>query len=347
MKKLSLILIFLFYFITISAWAVKVSSIYEVDMPVETQLEDARAEAVKQGFLQVLTKVSGDPLIQKNADIMEGVKKAGYYVQEFSYRATDTSTTAYMLNVRFNPVDVNRLLKRAGIAYWGEERPLILVWLAVTDDKHNTEIIGNETPGDLLENIAQQGKQFGLPLIFPMMDVTDVSQLSPEDIMTGALPMIKEASKRYKPDALLIGSIEQSGDQFDSEWQLILGEDVWSWTISDRSVEKVIAAVLNQGSQKLARYYIVKNENSRPSWLTIEVTNISERTDLADLLRYLKQLPPVQQIQLKQVSGNVVELSVLIRGPLSVFQQNAAINQRLIFKSQDDANKKLIYDWVH
>lgn len=347
MKQLLLTLVLLLFFPTMSALAVKLPSLYEVELPVETQLEDARAEAVKQAFIQVLMKVSGDPTIEKNADIMEGVKKSGYYVQEFSYRTADASTTPYFINIRFNPVDINRLLKRAGISYWGEERPLILVWLAVTDNKHNIEIIGNETPGDLLENMEQQGKKYGLPLIFPMMDVTDVSQVSTDDIIGGALPVIKEASKRYKPDALLVGSIEQTGDGYESEWQLILGEDVWSWTITDRAVDKIIAAILNQGSQKLARYYIVKNANSQPLWLTIEVTNVTERTDLADLLRYLKQLPPVQQIQLKQVSGNVVELAVLIHGPLAAFQQNAAINQRLIFKSQDDAKNKLIYDWVH
>ena len=77
------------------------------------------------------------------------------------------------------------------------------------------------------------------------------------------------------------------------------------------------------------------------------VDDIVSEEQKQKLLRYLKQLPPVQQIQLKQINGNVVELSILIHGPMSTFQQNAAINQKLQFKSQDDATNKLIYDWVH
>src|SRR5579863_7566366 len=98
MKKLLIILMLAFS----PAWAAKVSSIYEADLLVATQSEEERAQAVEQGLEQVLIKLSGDPLIEKNPAIKSSVHKADYYVQEFSYASSTTSSSQYLLQIYYD-----------------------------------------------------------------------------------------------------------------------------------------------------------------------------------------------------------------------------------------------------
>jgi len=346
MKRLLAVFI-LCVFPVMPALAVKIASLYQAELPVASQSEDTKSRAVKIGLLQVLIKISGDPDIGKNLIIRTSLNKADYYIQEYSYSAATTDSSHFMLQIRYNPTDINRLLKKAGIAYWGENRPLILVWLATVSPQKGTEIIGNEAPGGIYAAMTQQGKKYGLPLIFPMMDVADVSQVSPADITQMATSVLQDAGKRYAADALLVGRFGQQDNVYQGEWQLILGNNKWEFTSSGTTPEEAIGAVMSNISQTLAKYYKVQVSATSPAlWVKLEVSKIAQRNDLDSLIQYLKQLTAVQQVQLSTISDDVVELSVLIRGSSLSFQQNASIGQHLVLKAQDEAENKLFYEWT-
>lgn len=349
MKKrlLTSVLLFFTCFTFTSAFAVKVSSLYQAEIPVAAQTDDLKAQAVKEGFLHVLIKLSGDAQIGNNPTIKASMLRPDYYVHEFSYSQSTTDSSEYLLRIRYEPNDINRLLKKAGVAYWGEMRPLILIWLAVTKQDGTTEIIGNEMPDDIYKAVKHQSRKFGLPLIFPVMDVDDLSQVSPQDIETLALPALKEAAKRYAPDALLIGKMKANNNTYQGEWQLILGKEQWKWDVTEKSADAVVDSVMSLVSQTLAKHYIVKELDVPDLQLKLEVMNITQRNDLNELLKYLKQIPLVKQVQLLEVSSDVVELSILVRGSSAAFQKNASIGQRLSLKYQDPRDNKLIYVWVH
>lgn len=264
MKKLLLVIVILAFFPIMPVLAVTVSSLYQAEVPVVTQADNERSEAVKQGFVRVLIKLSGDSQIDNNPIIKSSLKKADYYVQEFSYATPTVSSSQYLLQIRYNTADVNKLLNKAGVTYWGESRPLILVWLAVTNNAvHTSQIISNEESGDILLAMKQKEKKYGLPLIFPMMDITDMDQVSYDDIAAMNLPALQEAARRYSPDAFLIGAIQQNDDVFQGEWQLVIGDNQWHWSISDKSIENVIDSVLNQTSQTLAKRLAFQNTSDR------------------------------------------------------------------------------------
>src|SRR5579862_4592741 len=240
MKKILITLVLIFV-PAFSAFAVKVSSLYRAEIPVSSQSEDEKTRAVRLGLAQVLIKLTGNPKIEDMPEIRASLEKADYYVQEFSYSSPETSSAEYLIYIHYDAADVKNLLKKAGIAYWGATRPLILVWLVVTNKGQQSEIIGNESPGVYLDEMKEQGKKFGLPLIFPMMDVADISQVTPEDVKSENLALLKEAGKRYAPAAYLIGKIEENSDGQTSEWQLILNDNTWHWTINSKSIEDIAA----------------------------------------------------------------------------------------------------------
>jgi len=258
MKKLISIVILLTAFFSVSAFAIKIIKLYHEDIPVTSQSDDERAQAARVGFVQLLIKLTGDPAIEKNPDIKDAIKRADYYVSEFSYSSPTTNSATYFIHLTFEANDVNRLLHRAGVSFWGEKRPLILVWLTLTSPHHPIEIIGDETPGELLESMKFTGEKLGLPLIFPLMDVTDIGQISPEDVSTMDLTTLKKAGKRYAPNAYLIGNIEALEDGYQTEWQLVLGNRQWKWTIATKSLDDAITKVLSQTSQTLSTKYDAK-----------------------------------------------------------------------------------------
>jgi len=344
-----LLIIMLIAFLPIpSALAVKVSSLYQAEISVASQGSDEREQATREGFLQVLMKISGDTQIEKNPLIHSNLKRAEYYVQEFSYFTPSTTASQYILQIHYNVNDINRLLKKAGISSWGQNRPLILVWLAWTDKQDNTEIVGNEESAiNIFADMKRQARNSGLPLIFPMMDVSDMDRITSDNVIEKSLPLLKEASKRYAPDALLIGHIQQYDDTYESDWQFVLNGEQWNWTISDASTKSIASSVIMQISQTLSKRYSVKAIDKISTRLQLEVSNITQRDDLAQLIQYLNQLTPVQQVQLLQVSGSSVKLSVLVKGSSATFQQHASIGQRLVQIPSESSDNQLIYEWAH
>ncbi len=343
MKRLLCLAIFIFT--ATPVFAVKMSSLYQAEVLVPSQTEELKEQAIQDGFLQVLTKVSGDAAIEQNPLIKSSINKAAYYVQEYSYSQPTTSSSEYILRIRYEPEDILRLLNRANIAYWRENRPLILVWL-VDQDAEEAAIIGSETPGDFLEPMKQQAKKLGLPLIFPMMDVTDMNQVSPTDVSKLNLPVLESAAKRYSPDALLIGNLAKTNDGIQSQWQLILGKHEWTWKISDKTDENIISTITSQISQTLAKQYVVKISSGPTAWFRLIISNVTEGTDLTSLMQYLEQLTPVKQVRLLQITGDTVQIAVLISGSQDGFEQSAVIGQHLVLKETNADIQQITYQWV-
>jgi hypothetical protein len=347
MKKIMCLILLALVPVT-SVLAVKMPGLYQAELTVSSQTEELKEQAIQDGLLQVLIKVSGNTQIEDNPVIKSSLKKAAYYVQEYDYLPPTTSSSQYTLQIRYEPDDILRLLKKAGIAYWRENRPLILVWLAVTDEQQQIDIIGDDTTGPFLNRIKDQAKKYGLPLIFPVMDVADLNQVSVADITNMRLPVLKEAAKRYAPDAILIGSIVTGHTDIQSHWQFLLGDQEWKWTLSQNTSEEMIVAVINQVNEVLAKHYEIKVSDNAPAWLKLEITHINQRDDLKQLIHYLKQLTSVLQVHLMQITGDTVEISVLVRGPRDVFEQSAVVGQHLVLQSQEaKTNEILMYEWVN
>lgn len=335
------------YFWAMPTFAVKMASLYQSEVPVATQLDDMRSEAIRQGFVTVLIKLTGNPDIRNNPIIKENIKKADYFVKDFSYAQPTMNSSMYILQIRYEKNDINNLLNRAGIVYWGENRPLLLVWATVKEDSHSADIIGSDNAGDWYETFRVQGKKFGLPLIFPVMDMTDVGQVAPEDVVGMKIDQLKEAGKRYAPDAYLVGNIEKTKTGWQGQWRLIFGTKQWDWKITDVTSEGLLGDIMNQASHTLSKQLVVNTPRAGGSTVKLEVTNVTKDDDLDQLMTFLKQLSPVQQVELSQVDGNVVELTVKIQGDIATFQENVNIGKKLIFKSQDKQTNQLTYEWKH
>lgn len=244
------------------AYAVKVTGLYQAEISVISKARDVREDAIKEGFLHVLLKLSGNAAIDQNPLIHSAFRKAEYYVSDFTYLSETKDSSQYALQINYEPGDINRLLNKANIAYWGENRPLVLVWLVVTNSRHEREIVGNEFSGSVYFQVMQESKKFGLPVIFPVMDMDEIEQVSPDDVANLSIKVLETAGKRYSPEALLIGDISENEEGVQSKWQLMMKDTQWNWKINNKSVEGVISFIMSQVSQTLVNEHLMKRTNA-------------------------------------------------------------------------------------
>lgn len=363
MTNRSIVVLLLLWILAFPAFAVTVN-LYEVEVPVVSQTADARTEASRVGFEQILVKLTGDPGIMNVPVIKENLDKAGYFVQEYRYAQPSPNSSEYQIYIRFNADDVNRLLNQSGVTYWGANRPLVLIYLTIKKANGELEVIGDDQSNSIANQIKGYSNKYGVPLILPVMDMEDINQFNADDISGMLMPALRTAGKRYAPDAYLVGNIQQNFGGYDSQWQLVSNTSAkqWNWTVLDRSVDKIIANVMDQVTQDLSNRHIVKHDPTpevkpveQPSqpqiapadiWIRLEVSHIGSRRDLHRLMRYLRRLDSIQEVQLSQVGYGSVKIAVLVRGTVDMFRQNVELGRHLILKGEYSGANILLYEWV-
>lgn len=347
-KPCQLIALLLFFCPFMSIWAVGVSNLYKVTVPVASQLSDQRDFAESEGFLKVLIKLTGDADIAKNPVIKGSIHRAEYYVRDYHYSSPTPSSSEYMIEIQYDRDDIIRLLKKSGVPFWEDARPLTLAWIAVNAKNKQTEIIGSDSQNQIHYLIKTAGKQLGVALIFPVMDMDDLGQIDEREVLMQDLPELKKASKRYSPDILLIAQLNDDGTSVTGQWNLVMNADEWEWNITGKSMHEMIDRAMGQISQTIVRQYHVNSDAKyqQPYWIKVIVTNVQGNGDLNQLMSYLKRLAPVEKMQLAQVSGSGVEFYLLVNGSIEGFLKNASTGRRLLLKASDETAKKITYQWV-
>lgn len=328
-----------------SAFAAQIN-LYQAMFPVNTQSESERSAAIKQGMEQVLTKLTGNAAIANQSKVKPNIANAANFVQEYTYLPDADKKDHFQLQIRYNKADIDGLLNSANITYWGGQRPLVIVWLTSTDERGVTNVISDDSLSKLQNQIKTQARVVGIPLVFPMMDMTDVSLIAVQDVKTVNMSLLKEAGKRYEPDAYLVASIETKDAAFTSEWHFMLNDKRWDWSVNEKSMDKLLDSALDHLTQLLVKQYADKTQTKTKTtqWVKLDVSDITSTQDLDKLTAYLKQITLVKQVQLDQVAGDTVQLSVMLSGSLDAFMQNAVVGRHLVLA--DSSSPNLTFHWV-
>lgn len=336
------------FILTSAVFAVRVSALYQAKIPVSSQSAEERNRVIQAGLAQVLIKVSGNPQITSNPHVKARLGSANSLMQEFSYASQPaTSAKPYVLQLDFDSEGINNLLREAGSPIWGQNRPLILVWLESEIPNQPAEMITSDSANFILPILKQQADRRGLPIIFPAMDVTDLSQVSANDIVTMAIPVLTNAAKRYGSDAILVGRMIQNSNGYTTQWNLVMGDDQWSWTLAGKTPEDALSSLADNVANTLAGRYASLLTNSVQAKITLKITGISEDDDLSQLMNYLKHLTPVTDVQVDGVTGTDVIVSISLRGTQNSFLQAISIGQKLTRVSDDTNQTMAVYQWNH
>jgi uncharacterized protein len=328
-----------------TAFAVRVTSLYHAKIPVASQSPADRNKVLSQGLTQVLIKVGGDSRMMNRPVLQAGLETAGSLMQAFSYSTVGGANNQYLLDLQFDSDGVNKLLREAAVPIWGEDRPLILSWIVFEAPKHPPEIIDSDSNHPIQTFMKAQADQRGLPLIFPTMDITDINQVSINNIQTMTVPILQNAAKRYASDAILMIRIKQLPDGFNAQAKLVLGKDAWDWNITDKTLPNVLTPLIDSLTNTLSARYATVVTSSVHEKLALKVTGIASEEDSSRLLHYLQNLTSVAHAEIARIEGGDVVLNINLRGNREAFTQALSLGNKLT-PVTDQANE-LVYQWNH
>ena len=350
---------------TLSSWvnAVEVKDLYQAKVLVTSQSSAERHSALQKIMQTVLVRVGGQQLVLTNKIIKKALRKPRLYVSQYSYSRDKTKTLplevtssskellSLFLIASFDENKINQLLQQAALPLWGRLRPKVLFWL-VDEADFSRQILSESSHSNGPSIVLNLAEKRGLPVVIPLMDFTDTTQIVVPDLWGRFPAPIMNASKRYGADAVVVIRISNSSllteseakgasdcrplcdtlnntQQFVLDWTL-LGSQVTkfhekSYQGSDSEVllKKAFSDITDVIYQGYALSEYANDE------LIIDVTNIDSMNAYMALTDFLLNLSAVNSVVLVRADGTNRRFKLDLLGSKQTLLLSLKLNKKL------------------
>jgi hypothetical protein len=347
-KTLSGIIIFAAGLLSgLPAQAVRVDNLYGATVELPADGSNQLNRGFDRALEQVLVKVTGQAEVGRSARQAGLFPDASGLVQQYSRLPENR------LSARFDARAIRDGLDAAGLPVWGENRPLVAVWLAV-DEGRGRRVVLSEGADDgsgsadainiARETVMLAADERGLPIVLPLVDAEDLSIVTFADLWGDFLGPVEEASGRYGAEVILTGRA-RSLDPDDNRvrWTLLAGGEQASWN-----------GTLAQGPATAAEYLAQRYATYADSAGTLRllVTQVDTLEKYGELRRYLASLNVVEEAVIARAKGNELEFDLVVRGDVARLRDTLD-RSRLIVPSTGQADPldlgrqpDLVYQWA-
>jgi hypothetical protein len=328
------------------------NSPYLISVPVASQSQSDWHQGVENALQQVLIKVSGSDRIIQSGKIRNQLPQADQLVQSYTYITNPgpNGQNSTLLQVQFYPQAIKQLLQQAGAKTWNNQRPLVLILLALQTSSDRVLINNNpnEATASALQNNANRR---GLPILLPMMDLQDMQTVTVDDIWQLDPNAAVIAAKRYGANNIVEAKMyADNNDQWHGQWLFLTKTQNLHGSVQGNNQNQVITKMIDQVTDSMTTQQVITEKNSNlPQQLTLHITNVNGLDDYADILKYLKSLSPVTAAEVTDISPNGLVVSVTANGGAQAL--DAAISagsqmQAVIDPTTPLNNGNLTYRWV-
>lgn len=260
--------------LSLPSLAEPVSGLYQVREAVTSQQPEERTLALGKALETLVLRLTGDAkALQSPA--LEGIRKdPQQLVSRYVYEGET-------LVVDFDPLTTDNKLRQAGLALWGANRPAILAWWL------NAGVEGVSLVGDGQEAAAplqQAAQNRGLPLRLPLADLQEQLVATPENLSASQPDALQPASERYAADALLAVQTLETGDQWQAEWRLWLGDSREQGKAQGADQKALADAVMLAVSERLAPRFVVKPGAAGAMLVEVQGADLPRYAELSRLL---------------------------------------------------------------
>ena len=319
-----------------------VRHLYEIDVPVTGQSRKERANVVREALKEILVRISGRNEANALAEDKILVPRPTRFVQQFRYRkfksdevipavAEGEKPFTQKLWLRFTEKSVAKLLREQGLPVWGKTRPATLVWLVV-DDKKQRVLIGNSSPHASRRHIEQEAKQRGLPFRLPLLDLADQSKLQVADVWGNFEDTILAASSRYQAEAILVGRVYLGfSNSWNARWSLYSAGQRQDWDVNN---SEDLNAAVKEGLSKTGEFLSIRfaqvNTAEESDMVLMQIKDVSNLKSYNKVIKYIKSLSTVAQIQAYQMNSNDVTFNISSRSGRLGLAQAIALGHVLV-----------------
>lgn len=313
----------------VAAQAVGLSgdALYEGRVTLEERDSESRRDGIREAGLDVLARITGrrDP---ESVEALEPIRnRFADLVERYQWETGEDGDPR--LWVRFDSEAIDRAVRDSGQPLWGRERPRVLVWLAMRDDGERGLVTEDEI-AEKASSIADAARERGVPLIFPLMDLEDRSRVGFADVWGGFDDRVQEASRRYRPNAILIGRVEGGGgDDWRGRWSLYQPDGVLQWRGEVAPKAEALADGIHEMADRLARRFAVTGESGSDDVVRLRVRGLAELEDYVRAEQHLDGLTPVESVRLESLTGDAAVFRIQTRGGRVSLEQSIELQDRL------------------
>lgn len=299
-----------------AANAVEVEGLYRVEIPVSSQQLSERKRASSLALDRVIRRITGNVAALNEPVVQVALQSPERYLQQFSYyfSQNETSKGEQRLRLLFDETLVNRLLRQAKQPIWGNNRPSLMMWVAV-EGRSRRHVISAAEKTIWQRAVRQAGQDAGVPILLPLMDLQDETSISLEDVWGLFRGKLETASQRYRSEVVLGGRIYQtSSGLWAGRWLLIFEGETISFATEAEVVENLAADALAQVASILVKRYAIDTAVQDDKQIKLAVQGIQTLQDYARVTAYLKGFAMVRNVAVSSVEDERLTLVLTTEG---------------------------------
>ena len=306
----------------IQAAAFDVSKLYEVQ--VQQQGAD-RNQALLQALDTMLLRLTADASVLSDERVALLRRRADSYIQSYEYVNADSVDANPWLRVIFSKDSLTEALSDLGMPSWGVNRPKTLVWLVAGDPEQGHRLLrtGDSHPSVL--ELEHWSSRFGMPLVYPLLDLEDVSKVDSSRLWAGFDENLMQASGRYDGDVVALVRVDgwQQG-QWRLRWQLYFGEETLRWDDLHAGLRTAVGAGMGRLATELGLRFGLDNFDEQGlSEFSITVSGVASFAHMTKVVSYLRSVHAIRDVQI--LNARRGELRVRLVSALDISGVHSAI----------------------
>ena len=309
------------------AIAVSVEDLYTIEVPVADQTTSLRLEAFMEAFKQVVVKVSGSDDALRSPAFARPIQRSSRYVKQFSYitreaqNAQELDSNLLYLKMDFDKQLIESLLRDNNFAIWGRARPGSL--LVISYDVNETiKLVSDDGTPEMVEMIDVASNRQGLPVLFPLMDLEDISLVRVSDVVSRHFDKIEIMATRYSPDALVVGQIiGRTETGWLGDWEARFDDQVFKWQYKGSSEEAIVDQLVKHLARILALEFALENHQTSDQDLLMSVSSMPGIGQVIAVQQYLESLNVVESVRVGYIQQEVVTFRVKLRNDVEDLQR--------------------------
>lgn len=299
--------------LAVPGFSAEVAGLYDVRVGVASQSPELRDEAASNGLLELLTRLTGLTSVPRNEAVVAALRAPERYYNRFGYEEGDGAYPTY-LSINFDSSAVAGLIRSAQLPMWGSNRPNSVVWIALSESGQRS-LVGSGTDSDsgaeLVAALRRAAERRGLPIVFPLLDLTDVAQVSPAVVWGRLADVVVPASQRYDADVVVMGRVERTASGYNGSWRYQLDTEEGSARSTGRDAQVTANVLIDDLANMLASRFAVLDRSLRV--VRANVSGVNGAGDYGRLMRYLSSHQAFERVALQKMVPSGVTIALATR----------------------------------
>lgn len=327
-------------------FAAQVSNLDEALVSVASRSLEDKNVGLREALAKVFVKNSGTESVLSHEMVIAQLQNPNALLSQFGHVEQDGQL---QLKASFDHNRVVSILREAYLPVWGSQRPLTLMWFAFENDSERL-ILNDSSALNIRRDFQAQSTNRGLPMIFPVMDLDELTQVNVADVRGMFVDNVALASERYQADFFAVSSVEVFAGSYQYQISLFprkgnepMIQPLFSTQGNSQSLVDVAQDIVAALSEFYVTKYAIANSGSQfLSTVTfVQNTNIQQ---LVDIENYLKGLSAVKSVFLSSIAGDKAVFSLSLFGSEADFERLLTLEPRisLVTPSQDQVNSVIV-----